>query len=122
VGKKAKGAKPDAKAGGGSAKADFRANQTQVRIAQLCGRELMFADSVVPNWSWPDVLVNKGEGPTDLWYKDVISRMYFVFGKTMTGKSFWTRDALYHMRNIFAYGWCFTHTKVRRCAPPSSPC
>lgn len=82
---------------------DWRKSMRNVRVAELCGMELMYADTPLQKWSFPKMMEK------DLY--ELIPHMYFIHGKTRTGKSFWTRDFLYHFRNIFPYGWIFSHTK-----------
>jgi hypothetical protein len=82
---------------------DWRRNQRNVRTAELSGRELMFAETQVREWNWEEMMEK------DLY--ELIDHLYLLIGKTRTGKTWWTRDFLYHMKDLFPYGWIFSHTK-----------
>jgi len=85
---------------------DWRKTQRNWLIAQLCGRPIMLADTKVREWDWNQMIEED--------YTELVPHTWFIHGKTRTGKTFWTRWMLYHLRHVFAFGWVFCHTKVRR--------
>lgn len=85
--------------------AEVYGHNERVKVAELCGRELMYADSPKNPWDWNDVL----NDPERL--HDVIGKMWLIIGKTETGKSYWIREFCYHTRNIFTLVIVMSHTK-----------
>lgn len=81
----------------------YRTNK-RVQLAKLCGRELMFASTKPQPWDWEDRL-------KDETLHEMVGKMYLFVGKTETGKSYWIRDMLSHMRKLFGMVIVMSHTK-----------
>lgn len=80
-------------------------NNARVRVAQLAGRELLFADSVPDDWNWDDKLADEE------YFHHILGKLWLIVGKTETGKSFFIRDMMYRMRRLFPFGLIISHTK-----------
>ncbi len=89
---------------------DWREGMRNFKVAQLCGMELMYADTKPQEWDFEAKMKEMDKEGQSFIYK-MIDRMYFIFGKTGTGKTWYVRDFLYNFRGLFPYGWIFSHTK-----------
>lgn len=88
-----------------AARADIYKNNARVRVAQMAGRELMFADSKLDEWVWEEKLGDEE------FFKNIIGKLWLIVGKTETGKSFFIREMMYRMRKLFPFGIIISHTK-----------
>ncbi len=71
----------------------------------MAGLDIMLADTAVDTWDWDEMR------SSDLY--DLVPHTWFIHGKTRTGKTYFVREMLYHLRHVFAYGWCFRYARAR---------
>jgi hypothetical protein len=88
--------------------AEARYSKSAVAIAAgLTGQELMTADSDIPLFPMAEMAAD------DTLIHDLF-KLWFVVGKTETGKSWLVRTLMFYLRDIVPYWFFMTHTKFNR--------
>ena len=76
------------------------------RIEEITGNVKMRVDTEIPEWDFKKVIDDD--------VNEVLSKTWFLLGKTGTGKSYFIRTFFFWIAQFVPYGWVFTHSKFNR--------